>query len=497
MHGGSDTPACGPGRSVVFAFLCDRTVPAGNPPEPAVIEQPWCTYTVTWKTPAACAPVRSGSGSGDSTAGQAKCGAMPPPPPPIPWTNTRVPRWNPTWQMNRSTVLYACNTTGMHDVAEAVKFGLVVYDWSNGIGIWAKARPMDAEALLLKQAEAVLAADPGVPGGAPRVWVYRNTIKALNWFGSVREKLEDPAYSGWFVRFKDYRGPSSNGSYHVPACTYVTGAPPKCSGFYHDHQLTPQANHGGYGGGCDGGCDCGAETPCGEYIFDHRNDSFADWFVNGYMVNNQTLNHSPLPIGLGWLDDTMLLAGPTEENHNFVADTGSTPKDMQEHARAYERNMYRLSQAVVPVGGFFWQLGKGWGPELTKAAVHRYPRIVEPADCAKKLRETYCTARPSAWDDFNWYSVDPEYAVSNATDITAEFLLTRGPFAYLGYSWDGCESGTQTRPYPKEWGVDYGTPHAPCAETEAGSMVFTRSWSHARVTWDCNTQSGAIEIEQV
>jgi hypothetical protein len=79
------------------------------------------------------------------------------------------------------------------------------------------------------------------------------------------------------------------------------------------------------------------------------------------MVNNQTLNHSPLPIGLGWLDDTMLLAGPTEENPNFVADTGSTPSDMQAHARAYERNMYRLSQAVVPVGGFFWQLGKGWG----------------------------------------------------------------------------------------------------------------------------------------
>ena len=41
----------------------------------------------------------------------------------------------------------------------------------------------------MKQAEMVLAADPGVPGHAPRVWVYRNNIKALNWFSSVREKL--------------------------------------------------------------------------------------------------------------------------------------------------------------------------------------------------------------------------------------------------------------------------------------------------------------------
>ena len=32
------------------------------------------------------------------------------------------------------------------------------------------------------------------PGG--RVWVYRNSVKALPWFTSVREKLEDPAYWG-------------------------------------------------------------------------------------------------------------------------------------------------------------------------------------------------------------------------------------------------------------------------------------------------------------
>ena len=40
---------------------------------------------------------------------------------------------------------------------------------------------MNSEELLTKQAEMVLAADPGLEGYAPRVWVYRNTIKALNW----------------------------------------------------------------------------------------------------------------------------------------------------------------------------------------------------------------------------------------------------------------------------------------------------------------------------
>lgn len=62
--------------------------------------------------------------------------------------------------------------------------------------VWAQSHPMDCEELLTTQAEMVLALDPGIPGEQPRVWVYRNTIKALNWFASVREKLDDPAYSG-------------------------------------------------------------------------------------------------------------------------------------------------------------------------------------------------------------------------------------------------------------------------------------------------------------
>jgi len=44
---------------------------------------------------------------------------------------------------------------------------------SNGKDIWCNAKPMNDEELLTKQAEMVLAADPGIPGEQPRVWVYR------------------------------------------------------------------------------------------------------------------------------------------------------------------------------------------------------------------------------------------------------------------------------------------------------------------------------------
>jgi hypothetical protein len=97
--------------------------------------------------------------------------------------------------MFRSTVLYTCNNSGLHDVQHAIKFGTVVYDWSNGKKLWANAHPMNSQELITKQAEMVLAADPGIPGQNPRVWAYRNTIKALNWHGSVRDKLYDPKYA--------------------------------------------------------------------------------------------------------------------------------------------------------------------------------------------------------------------------------------------------------------------------------------------------------------
>ena len=55
---------------------------------------------------------------------------------------------------------------------------------------------MNDEDLLTRQAEMVLAAgerrDPRPSDEQPRVWVYRNKVKGLNWYRSVRDKLDDP-----------------------------------------------------------------------------------------------------------------------------------------------------------------------------------------------------------------------------------------------------------------------------------------------------------------
>jgi hypothetical protein len=278
LHGGFDDPPMPQGRNAVYVFVCDTTVPASNPPDFAnVTEQPGGFYNVVWRHPAACGVV-----------GGSVCGPSPPAPPPVPppapcspGASTCLPSWTPMWGMRNSTVLYTCNNSGMHSVTAANQYGVVVYDWSNGKDIWANSHPMTSEELITVQAEAVLAADPGVAGSMPRVWAYRNTIKALNWYWKIRVKLDDPRYADWFIKFNGFsnspypggQGQSVNGTFHVPVCDfYNNGTVPRCSGFYHDQEQTP--NHPGGGkeypvdGECLEQCDCGTVNPCGEYIME-------------------------------------------------------------------------------------------------------------------------------------------------------------------------------------------------------------------------------------
>lgn len=224
----------------------------------------------------------------------------------------------------------------------------------------------------------------------------------------------------------------------------------------------------------------------GEYIFDHRNDTFSEWFIGEYMVSNETLYHEPQMINLGWLDDSMTLNGPTEEDKHFISDTGSTPQDMQEHVAAYRKNMAALADKVVPMGGWWWQLTESKGP-----GVH----TLGPADastCMSNLRD-WCTPKPLPWNEAHFYLCQTEDAIANATQYTSEFLLTRGDYMWLGYGWMGC--GPAMHPRPQEWDVDYGVPSGVCAETGDNTGVFRREWSKATIEWDCHSAKGSITMK--
>eukprot|EP00039_Didymoeca_costata_P006126 m.87634 g.87634 ORF g.87634 m.87634 type:complete len:620 (-) comp13122_c0_seq1:133-1992(-) len=510
LRNGFNDPPMPNGRNAVYHFICDMTVPLNHLPEGNVTESPAGFYNVVWRHQAACKSMPTSSCAPPPPA-------PPPPPPPAPCTpgsETCLPTWKPTWHMRNSTVLYTCNNSGMHDVNHANQFGIVVYDWSNAKAIWANAHPMSSEELITKQAEMVYAQDPGLPGYAPRVWAYRNTIKALNWYSSVREKLDDPKYASWFIKFKGFnntpypggQGKTVNGSFHVPTCDwYNNGTAPRCSGFYHDQEQTPEHPGGGapypVDGECIEQCDCGSVNPCGEYIFDHRGGevegrTFRDWFINEYMVTNETLYHKdpktgqPMPIGLGWLDDSMTPKGPTEEDKNYIADTGASQEEIQEQVAAYQESMLALKEKVVPMGGFWWQLMDGSGVKID----HTTPNS---SQCMSTLRNL-CVPQPKTWNRLQMYNI-PKGGTGvtdqGFTDYTAEFLLTRGPYAMLGYSWCGCTNGQQMRPRAKEWDSDFGEPMdngAACVEKTGQTGVFVREYTKATVEYDCNAGHGTI-----
>ena len=170
------------------------------------------------------------------------------------------------------------------------------------------------------------------------------------------------------------------------------------------------------------------------------------------MISNETLLHRP-PINLGWMDDGMSLGGMSEgaPEPTWVHDTGSSPQDMQDHLDAFRANVARLQKETVARGGFYWQMIQGKGPEIRPIAdqqpstCHKPPaRNVSTEQCKSKLRQ-WCTPDPAPWQQAHLYLVCPASHhggksqnngmadPDTAEQATAEFLLTRPAYAWIGY----------------------------------------------------------------
>ena len=396
-----------------------------------------------------------------------------------------------------------CNYSGMTDMSSSVgKFGIVDYDWSNMKKTWANAHPMDAEELMIDQAKrrkAALCPDKcPYPAGCPdkatcpqaRTWVYRNLVKAFSWFTSVREKLEDPAYAGFFLKFN----PENSTPYHVPQCdTYFS--PPKCSDIYHEAEKSVV-----YGNSCTEACDCG-KVPCGMYTFDHRNGSMlTKWLVEEYMGNNLTGLGNPNIDGF-FIDDLWKANGPSESSKTAVEDMGLSRNDMLALEKGWRANMDAVQSAILNSGGFNWQLfdvghGTNAGPPFQKE------------NCTTYMRETACKPDSALQKQSMFYGFSDQN--TNRSKLPyfkqdlAAFLLIRGPYAWLGYSWMGCNGDPSTArnpidyQFPAELGQDYGEPiDATCSETANASEVFTRKWSKATVTLDCKAWTSTIDLLDV
>ena len=457
-------------------------------------------------------------------------------------TPAQVPPGGPNWQLNRSTIIMACNASGPMDPTLTQGWAVVDFDWSNWKGLgsadgWAKSQPMDCDEKLEEQVRITKAASP-----ATQVWVYRNLARADPWFSAVRIKLEDPAYREWFMPFAEPfpanttmspKPPYINSPFPPTCCcsdqtcghcaaTNICKAnrtcdsnfsPPKCSrGLYFDRLGSPGYPHGS--GDCRApGCDCG-KLPCGQYIFNHmavnksvRGQTFGEWFLKDYLA----LDKSPHISGY-YFDDEWTPDGVTESAATLIT-MGLTKEEGFAHYQAYWTHTNAVIQQLLRRGKFSWMLlytGQAAdcrvGPPGTTCAgssiALNFAASVPPSlglnqtNCAAKLR-SFCSADSEVHSRTLMY----QFAGTNTTVLPeferdlAIFLLVRGPHAYIGHSWRGCAAGGGAGPfhYPDALNADLGEPVGLCRET--ANNVFERDWTKARVRMDCSDFEGTVTMK--
>jgi hypothetical protein len=408
-------------------------------------------------------------------------------------TPVGLPLWNATYNALQSTIFMPCNFSGYFDAEFAASFGVADFDWSNGKQLWANTQPMTCEEDLIAQAQAVKAINPNT-----KVFVYRNFVKALPWFTSVREKIMDPAYSDWFLYFNP-----ANTTYHVPQCD-DNYDPPRCSNFYHDQDQTPE--HPSGDGSCYEPCDCGEGVPCGEYLWNHANGTMLrTWLIEEFLLGPTGLGNSAVDgfyIDDGWADtqqpvaswqpaegfcDHWITGGATEEDLHCVEDMGLTQAQVTNITLNWQQTMQEAAQAIMDNNGWGWYM---FSDSTSPSA----------SQCTQ-----YFTQEAVNYNNttllFQWTGSN-QYPLPNIDVDLATFMLIRGPYAWLGYSWLGCTSnevpgfGTNRYTSPADipqLQVDYGVPTGPYVQSSPG--VFTRDWTLATVTMDCITYTPSITMK--
>lgn len=383
------------------------------------------------------------------------------------------PPWPATYSMSMSSITMACNQSGYFNTSVAGAFGITSFDWSNAKAQWAVARPMDCEERLQTQAEMTKAVNPST-----HVLGYRNLVKALPWFTTVREKLVDSAYSGFFLPFKP-GGSLPNGTYHVPNCD-DTFSPPLCSTLYHDQEQSPAVPSPANptpDGACVGTCDCGG-VPCGEYLFDHRNGSMLrDWLIAEVILGPNGMG-GPYMDGF-FIDDfwcssklngthacTDPVQGPTEVDAHSQEDMGLSDDDVYDITLGWLTTMTAAQQAIVDAGGYTWSLIPG------QDNANASPEMAGPdaASCTAFLRRACDSTSPAYASVPLMFGMHPGNATVPLPYVdqdVAAFLLARGPYAYIGWgewgmswpagkSWQTSNGTVVLR--PPQMDADYGVP---------------------------------------
>ena len=388
----------------------------------------------------------------------------------VPLNTPLKPLFPPTYLMNESTIVMPCNdgesNGGWSNATFFGSFGIADYDWSNAKAYWSKMTPMDCQERLVTQAKMTKNANPNT-----KVWVYRNLVKALPWFKDVRIKINDPQFAGWFLHTKG-----------------------NASVYYHDHEQTKAG-------------DCGG-VECGEYLWDHRNESLRAFLIDTVVggpdaMGNKNIDGlflddfwSNFPYHLPWApsaaQDCSLspTGGPSEIKGGCIDEMGLSKTDVQDLAVAWQKTMAAALAKIQSMKGYSWQMlqfpGGPQGPDPGDPTKPK-PAAFFRTECAANST----SATTPIMMRFSSPTGKPGPTLASFEQDLAAFLLVRSDYAWLGYSWGGCD-----RQYsrPAMIDTDFGVPtDTVCRETAPG--VFSREWTKATVSLDTNTNKAKITMK--
>eukprot|EP01050_Picozoa_sp_SAG11_P009561 SAG11_NODE_909_length_6586_cov_11.216433_6_plen_214_part_00 len=206
---------------------------------------------------------------------------------------------------------------------------------------------------------------------------------------------------------------------------------------------------------------------------------------------------SPLVSGFFW-DDHWPSPGarfPDSSAGRVAEDTGLQLADWARITASYHANMDALREKTLSAGKFAWQLMWTGGAETGVGGTVPRP-IVSRQQCASNLRSLCNETAPPQTRAMMYALSGPRGAPSNLTAVKqdlANFLLIRGPFAWLGHGWKGC---SKEYPFPPEFNLDYGEPvDKVCKETAPNSGIFVREWSKSTIKMDCGSWTPTITMK--
>lgn len=382
-----------------------------------------------------------------------------------------TPNWPPVWAINRSTMAQPGGNDGdgWLDAAAAARFGLISLDWSVANGVWrgnGDVKNMTGAATLVEQCRRIKAVDP-----TTKCFVYRNTELALEWMEMHRAVMADPAFADYFLQYQP-----GNPQNAPPGTPYNEDA-------------------GGPGAGC-------------RQFFWNYSQSDAFQYVLGVSEQGALATASPYVDGT-FLDDSQaivraaagappsppqcLLLHPAphrifhppqpQEHPDAPANMGMSAVQLLLAQNASFAFFNAAVTALAQNGNFIWQgfdgLQQG-DPDGVGAAPTR-------DTCAAYMAQVCDPAWQRVPRSVAWPS-----AQADKLPVLASFLVSRGPWDFVGWGWYGAGKIGLPTWDPLFDQYDVGEPAGDCTLSAPG--VYTRKWTKGTATLDCVNWQATLEF---